>query len=362
VNLQQLVPTGFPGARDEAWKYTRPAAFLQPQWTVAADVPPVREPGADLVLVDGTATDERDGSVLDAGEGDAEAAGFDALNRKLARHGLRLHVPAGASVEREVLHVATGRGHLGATRHVVELGAGSRLQLVERFVGSGPSFTSAALDVVLGEGAELIHVRLVEEANTVLHHGRIGAQLGASARYTLVSLVLGGSTVRIEPTVRLIGHGASADLHGLVALRGEQHADHHVTVDHVGPGCTSRQAFRSLLDGRSRGVYTGAVRVRPGADGTDSGQVHRALLLSDDAVANARPQLEIEADDVKCAHGAAIGALDEEMLFYLQQRGLDRLQARALLTSGFVNETLSAVPEGALRERVERAFVGWVTT
>jgi Fe-S cluster assembly protein SufD len=202
-------------------------------------------------------------------------------------------------------------------------------------------------------------VRLVQEGDEVVHHAGISVHATAGARYRLVSIVLGGATVRIEPQIHLVGEGASADLHGLVALRGQQHADHHVLVDHATPRCTSRQAFRSLLGGRSRGVYTGSVHVRPGAIGTDSGQLHRALLLSEEAVANARPQLQIEADDVKCAHGVAIGALDPEMLFYLRQRGLDEGQARLLLTTGFVNETLAAIEDEAIRARAEQAFVEW---
>jgi Fe-S cluster assembly protein SufD len=148
----------------------------------------------------------------------------------------------------------------------------------------------------------------------------------------------------------------------LLALTRAQHADHHVLVDHVAPRCTSRQTFRSLLDRKGRGVFTGRVVVRPGAVGTDSAQLHRALLLSDDAVANARPQLEIDNDDVKCAHGVAVGSLDAEALFYLRQRGLDPAAARALLTAAFAREIVEAIPEGPVRDAVDERVAAWLAS
>jgi Fe-S cluster assembly protein SufD len=205
-----------------------------------------------------------------------------------------------------------------------------------------------------------VHLREQDEAHDHLHHAALGVSVAEGARYQLTSVLLGGSTTRVEIDVRLAGEGASADLSGLAALRGSQHADHHVTIDHASPGCTSRQLFRSLLDDRAHGIFTGKVIVRRGAVKTDAVQHHRALLLSDDALAHARPQLEIDADDVKCAHGAAVGSLDEEALFYLRQRGLDPRQARALLTAAFAQDVLATIPFAEERARLEAHMTSWL--
>lgn len=352
--LARLTGTDLTRVDEEAWRYLSPATFLQRDWTLAQEVPgtPGEEQAADdadFVFVDGSLGEHTTIADLTRPPGTP----FAAIARALGRGGMAILDLAGPRYAR---YSITEAGHLNATAHTLRVRAGNRGQLVERFTGRGASFTCTETEVTLEEGAELVHVRIVEEGEDVLHHGTIDVEVGPGARYHLVSLVLGGSTVRIEPTVRLVGVGARTELHGLVALRGNRTGDHHVQVDHVAPRCVSRQTFRSLLDGRSRGIFTGNVRVRPGAIGTDSGQLHRALLLSDDAVANARPQLEIEADDVKCSHGAAVGALDEEMMFYLQQRGLDRNEARRLLLGGFVKETLAAVPDERWRAHADALF------
>ena len=159
----------------------------------------------------------------------------------------------------------------------------------------------------------------------------------------MTSLQLGGHLARTELRVELAGEGARTDLAGLALGQGSEHVDHHLLIDHAVPNGTSTQSFRSILDGHARSVFTGKVIVREGAMGTDSDQSNRNLLLSDDAIANTRPQLEIYADDVKCAHGATVGQLDEEALFYLRQRGLSPAQAQALLVEAFAGEIVGTV-------------------
>jgi Fe-S cluster assembly protein SufD len=349
-----------PGPRDEAWKYTKAAQFLRQDW--------VTEPGEAEIELRGAARREDHAVEPLVGHGE----GFVRLNAAVSGHRPALVVPEGQAGEIEIRSPGPAAGRLTAERRVIDVGPGGRLRLIERFSGAEPGFASAGLEVVLGRGAELEHVRIVDCGPEVVHHGSIGVEVGEGARYRLISVIPSVGTARIEPTVRLGGPGASAELFGLLALRAGQHGDHHVTIDHAAPRCTSRQVFRSLLDGKARGVFTGRVMVRRGAMGTDSAQVHRALLLSDDAIANARPQLEIDADDVKCAHGAAIGSLDAEALFFLRQRGLDPQQARALLTSAFASEIVAAisesstsglrVSEGSVRDEVAARMDAWLSS
>lgn len=381
----RLAATGFPGTKDEAWKYTRAARFLDTPYTLSSAVPSdlssevpsdlgVALPdGPRLVFVDGVydaarsilPTEVAVRSIRDVegavGQTLPDPSGFLALNLALARDGVYVHVPAERAARVVVVHVATGRGHVGAVRHVVHVEVGARLEWVERFVGApGRSMTSAVTEAVVAERGELVGVRLENEGPETVHHGVIAVSLGAGARYHGTSALMGAAVSRVEIGVRFDGEGARADLFGLAMLRGAQHGDHHLLVDHRSPGCTSTQVFRTLLADRSRGVFTGRVDVGKGAVKTDSAQVHRALVLSDDAVCNARPQLKIDNDDVKCSHGAAIGSLDEEALFYLRQRGLDPQSARALLTAAFASEIVAALPEGPERDWLGDRVANWM--
>ncbi|MEM6926495.1 MAG: SufD family Fe-S cluster assembly protein, partial [Myxococcota bacterium] len=169
-----------------------------------------------------------------------------------------------------------------------------------------------------------------------------------------------GHTTRVELAANLEGRGAEARFFGLSLLRGASHADHHVTARHARPDATSDQVFRSIVDDGSRSVYTGTVIVDKGAMGTDSNQLHQALLLSDEATVHARPWLEIYADDVKCAHGATVGSLDADSLFYLRQRGLTEAEARGLLMWGFATETVAELPDGVVREGLQSRVRRWL--
>jgi Fe-S cluster assembly protein SufD len=370
-----LRASGLPTGRDEAWKYTRATALLGEDWVPAVgEVAPPDDADvvdADVVIVDGrlARATAPAGITVRSVRGEADGVGhilgevpegFVALNLALARDGVAVRVPPGNGGRLVVVHVATGQRHLGAARHLVNVDPGARLELVERFVGEGPALTSAVTEIHVSEGAELLHVREQRERGEVAHHGAVGVNVGAGGRYEAVSVLGGAATTRLELRVALQAPGAEAHLHGLVLVAGTEHADHHVRVEHRAPGCTSRQAFRSLCAGRGRSVFTGNVVVAEGAAGTDAGQVHRALLLSDDAVANARPQLEISCDDVRCTHGVAVGALDEEALFYLRQRGLDEAAARGLLTEAFAAEVIEAVPAGPVRDSVRARVAGWL--
>jgi len=375
-----LLARGFP-ARSEAWKYTRASTLLADVFAAPAQVGPVPQRGPwssqpRLMFVDGALAEVAgdpaawvqplvgpEAPPLGAALGEVE--GFGALNLAMVRGGAWVRVPDGVDGgDLHLVHTSSGGGALGAVRHLISLGEGARLRLFEHFVGggAGAGLTSATTEVMVGADAHLEHLRSLDEGDDALHVGAVGSVVAGGGLHRVTSVVVGGRLSRVELSVRLDGADARADLHGLALLRGAQHADHHVSVDHAQPNAHSDQFFRSVLDGRSRSVYTGAVMVREGALGTDSGQLHHALLLSDDAVVNARPWLEIYADDVRCAHGAAIGSLDAESLFYLRQRGLDALGARSLLTAGFARLVLDRLSPSPVRDALHTRSDAWLAT
>lgn len=307
-------------AHSEAWKYT-----------------PVRELLAALGPTELAA-------VLQDARGDRGGWGLSRLVDAVAQG------PGGAG------DTVTGPG-VSAARRRWHVTTGAEVWS-QRVSGGG---THVSHDVVeVAEGATAVHVRVVDLAPDARHAGRVSVVLHAGARYELVSVLGGGAMVRVDVEVHLAGRGAHAELSGLTVARGDRHADHHVTVHHEAPACSSAQDFRALVDDAARSVFTGKVIVSPGADGADAAQLHRALLLSERAVAKARPQLEIHTDEVKASHGTAVGSLDPEALFYLRQRGLDPQEARALLVDGFAAAIVDRAPEG-LRAALAADVVRWRT-
>ena len=240
-------------------------------------------------------------------------------------------------------------------RSLVVAGAGSHATVVEHHRGEGVYLAAPVTEVVLGAEARLEHDRVQEEAAEAFHVGLFMAAQGAGSDLTGGSLALGGRLSRVEVRALLDGEGACCDLAGLYVADGEQVHDHSIHVDHARPRCTSQQTFKGILDGHSRGVFAGRIHVRQDAQKTDAGQVNSNLLLSDDAVADAKPQLEILADDVKCSHGGTVGQLRPEQLFYLRSRGLSEGLARALLTWAFAAEVVDRVGPAEVREAVRRS-------
>jgi Fe-S cluster assembly protein SufD len=223
-------------------------------------------------------------------------------------------------------------------------------------LGGGAALTNAVTELHVGPGAHLEHVLLQREGGAAFHVSNTAAQLERDARLATHVVSLGGRLVRNDLTVTLAGEGAEARLSGLFLVGGERLVDNHTFVDHAVPHGTSRQLYKGVLGGRSRGVFRGRVLVRPDAQHTDAKQSNPNLLLSDGAEIDGKPQLEIHADDVKCSHGSAIGRVDESALFYLRARGIDEAAARALLVRGFAAEVLAALPEPSLAEALGDAF------
>jgi len=282
---------------------------------------------------------------------------FDGLSAALFADGPFVHLPDGAKLEApiQILHLTTAGSGPAASfpRALLVAGRGVRATVVESWAGEGAVYLAAGLaEVVVGEESELELVRVQREAPGAFHVGLLGVRQGAGSTFHGRSVALGARLARVEMRA-VLGEGARNHLDGLTVASGEQLHDHFVLVDHAEPGGTSRELFKGILDGKARGVFSGRVLVRPGAQKTDAAQVSSNLLLSDDATVDTRPQLEILADDVKCSHGGTVGQLDDDALFYLRSRGLDRPTARALLTWAFAAEVVERLP-AAVRGPIRR--------
>ncbi len=228
--------------------------------------------------------------------------------------------------------------------------------MIERYcgLGKGSYFNNALIEVVLGDGSELVHERVQEESPNAQHLSDLHVRLGGRSRYRLVQAALGGAWSRTEVRVVFDGEGAEAELDGLMLAGDKQLNDVHLDVQHAVPHCTSRETFKGILDGSGRVVFDGHIVVARAAQKTDAVLANDNLMLSRAAEVDTKPQLEIYADDVKCSHGTTVGELDPDMLFYLRTRGIPEAQARQMLCQGFAAEIFEHMPHAALRTRVTR--------
>ena len=384
-----------PTPRDEAWRFTDVAQLARQSWLVeaapaalpdAAALQPMliaEAAGARLVFVDGVfASGLSDTRALPAGlqvlplsgvlaascasgadevvrshlgrHAAFESDFFSAVNTARLSDGAAVVCSSGVRVSGAVhlLFLSTGKPAPIALhpRVLVVAGAGSELTVVEEYASLGESivFTNAVAECVVEANASLHHVRLQRENGVSFHVGRRAVSVARDARYRSVSLDIGARLSRLDLAATLDGEGAHAQLDGLALLDARQHSDSHTLLDHAKPHGTSRQLHKCVCDGGSHAVFNGRILVRPDAQRTDSAQQSRGLLLSPKAQINAKPQLEIFADDVKAAHGATVGQLDGDELFYLASRGLPRAQARKLLTYAFAAEVIERIPVRSL--------------
>jgi Fe-S cluster assembly protein SufD len=287
-----------------------------------------------------------------------------ALNTAFMGDGAVIHIDAGARIARP-LHLVFAASRTPAavfTRSLVVVGSNAQASLIESHEGPDGSDYQAnhALELVVGDGAAVDHVKLIGEGDDALHLSTLLAEIGAKATLNAFSFITGGAVVRHQMALRFAGEGTNADIRGARLLRGRQHADSTLVVDHAAAGCTSRELFKSVLDGESRGVFQGKIIVRPGAQKTDARMMTQALLLSETAEADNKPELEIFADDVQCGHGATSGDLDEELLFYLKARGIPHKEAEALLIEAFVGEAVEGIAHEGARAALMMAAVEWL--
>ena len=277
-----------------------------------------------------------------------------ALNTALMGDGALIHVAAGAMVDRP-LHLAfVGPDTAAAVfaRSLIVVEKGARVMLIESHQGAaGADYqVNAAAELVVGDDAHVDHVKLIVEGDKALHVSTLLATIGAHARFNSFTFTTGGAVVRNQIFLRFDGVETVAGVRGASLLQGKQHADSTLVLDHKAVGCQSRELFKSVLDGDSHGVFQGKIIVEPGAQKTDARMMTQALLLSDRAEADNKPELEIYADDVQCGHGATAGALDPNLLFYLKARGIPQKEAEALLIQSFVGEAIEGIEHAGLRE------------
>ncbi|WP_206929901.1 Fe-S cluster assembly protein SufD [Roseococcus thiosulfatophilus] len=374
---------GLPGRRIEAWHYTDLGVLAQLGFTEAltlADEAPALPPtraAHRAVFVDGRFAPALSllppgaaplSEALEATEGRLGALAQNlpivALNTMLFEDGLVLDVPAGVDAgEMELLSFATHAGRAIAfhPRHLIRLGEGAKLTLIDTSLGEAEAtyLHNPVYEIAVAEGATLSHIRIQREGRAGFQLSTVLATVQAGGTYDNFTLNAGGRLVRNEIHVALQGPKAACHMNGAQLVAEGQHADTTTFLDHAAPDCPSRQTYKTVLAGRSRGVFQGKILVRQAAQRTDGYQMNQALLLSDDAEINAKPQLEIYADDVKCSHGATVGALDEAQLFYLRARGIPASIARAMLVEAFLTEAIEGVTNPLAQEALSEAISGW---
>ncbi|HEX2667649.1 MAG TPA: Fe-S cluster assembly protein SufD [Gammaproteobacteria bacterium] len=384
--LQRAEARGFPQARDEAWKYTSLATLEQRGFkpassTVTLDaitLAPLLVTGLDCpraVFVNGRYAaalsrlpqgvrvvaardaDESLGALLTVPP-EWQDDTFLNLNTALFQDALLVEVSGELTEPLEFLHVSAPEA-AAASHHprcTVKLGPNARATLIERYAGleGAKHFTNSVVQIELASGAKLTHLRLQEESLQGFHLGRVLVSQAADSTYESHNLQHGAAWARLDLAVALKATGAAAELNGLYAVGGRRHLDNHTRVDHLAPHTASRELYRGILDGQGRAVFNGKVVVAPHAAKTDASQANHNLLLSRGAEIDTKPELEIYADDVKCSHGATIGQLDEQQLFYLRSRGLDAETARSLLIGAFAERLLTLLPSLALAAHARR--------
>jgi Fe-S cluster assembly protein SufD len=276
-----------------------------------------------------------------------------ALNTALMGDGVFIHVAAGAMVDRP-LHLAFIGPDTPASvflRSLIVMEKGARAMLIESHEGSDGDYqVNAALELVVGDEAHVDHVKLISEGAQALHVSTLLGSIGAHARFNNFTFTTGGAMVRNQIFLHFSGEETVAGIRGATLLAGKQHSDTTLVIDHASVGCQSRELFKSVLDGQSHNVFQGKIIVERGAQKTDAKMMTQALLLSERAEADNKPELEIFADDVQCGHGATAGALDDNLLFYLKSRGIPQKEAEALLIQSFVGEAIEGIEHAGLRE------------
>jgi Fe-S cluster assembly protein SufD len=392
---------GLPHRRIEDWKYTDLRALMREVLPLAPapDAAALKRAAAavkqhaikgarPLVLVDGvfvpklsevgglekglTVRTLRD--VLEAGDAALQAQLLTpdnanpmvALNSAMMTDGVVIEIADGLVLKQllQIIHVASGPAPAAMfTRSLLRIGKDAGATLVESYIAAEGAKTYQAHDslvIAIGDNSRFDHIRLVEDSREAFNVSSAVVTLGAHAHYNTFGMTSGAAVSRYQATIAFAGEHSRVETNGVNLLNGRQHADTTLLMDHAVPHCASREVFRAVADDRAHSVFQGRIIVRPDAQKTDAKMMTRALLLSDDAEADNKPELEIFADDVTCGHGATTGALDESLLFYLRARGLSEKEAQALLIQAFVGEAIESIANDDLREVAIAAARRWL--
>jgi len=385
---------GLPHRRIEEWKYTDLRALVGEVLPLAAapDAAALKraadavkanaiEGARKLVLVDGvfaadlsdvkalasevSVTTLRETLAKDAGL--LTTASTDAvisLNAAMATDGVVLSIADGTQLSApiQIIHIATAPSASAFTRSQLVIGKGTRATIIETFVAAGAKAyqVNDAVIVSVGDNADVAHIRLMDDAPDAVNITSQFVTVGANTKLNIFNMTTGAGVSRLQGFITLAGEGSELSVNGVNLLQKTEHGDTTLVVDHAVPNCVSREVFRAVIDDRAHSVFQGRIIVRPDAQKTDGKMMIRALLLSDEAEADNKPELEIFADDVSCGHGATAGALDENLLFYLKARGLPEKQAQALLIQAFVGEAIEQISDDGLREHVIGIAERWL--
>ena len=392
---------GFPTTRDEDWRFTNVSAIANSRFELAPsarinarDLTPFavddyttllvfvnnrfapdlsRIPAAGKIkiasLARALATDPANVQVHLGRYLNYKRDAFAALNTAFIEDGACIHIPRGSVVEQTiyVLYVSLSgeKPAIEHPRNLIVVEENSQATIVEDYVslengGSAPTFSNTATELVVGENSVVSHYMLVRPAQDAFNVSTLRIQQARSSNVATHSVLLSGALVRNNVHPVLAGEGAECLINGLFMANGRQHMDNYMLVEHASPHCNSRQFYNGVLNGHSHGVFHGRIIVHKDAQKTDAKQTNRNLLLSDDAQIDTKPQLEIYADDVKCTHGATIGQVEENALFYLRSRGLDEASAKHLLLLAFANECLDRMNSDQVRSHLERLVTEWL--
>jgi Fe-S cluster assembly protein SufD len=396
AGIARFAELGFPTPKDEDWRFTNVAPIarlpFKPVFVTGRDGLPnatlgqfafAKLPGPRLVFINGhfaldlstlpgpkggikinslAAALASDPALIEKHLGRCvrtEDNAFAALNNAFFQDGGFVYMPAGQSLTEPIqLLFITTSAEPGATTHprnLIIAERDARVTVIESYVSlvSAPTFTNAVSEFALGDNSVVEHCKFQDESAESFHIAALHSHLGRMVNFSSHSVVTGAKLSRNNIRTTLDGEGIEATLNGVYLTKDDQLADHHMIVDHAKPRCASHEYFNGILAGKSRGVFHGRILVRPGAQKTDAKQTNKNLLLSDDASADAKPQLEIYADDVKCTHGATVGQLNEESIYYLRSRGIGLETARRMLVHAFAGEIIDRVKHEGLRDELD---------
>ncbi len=401
--IARFAELGFPTTRDEEWRFTNVGAIAKAEFstarrsaidkTVEADIAPFTSEAVKLhrlVFLNGYFSPQlsRVGALPSGVKVGSLAAAlstergiveqyltrkapfgdnaFTALNTAFLYDGAFVYVPDGVSLPAPVqlLFVSTGNDEpfVSHPRNLIIVGSRGGISIVESYVSLRKKtyFTNVVTEMSVGEGAIVEHDLLQRESTQAFHIGTLYVHQKGASTFKSNAISLGGALARNNINVILDEPGCECTLNGLSLATGTQHIDNHTTIDHASPSCVSHELYKAILDGKARGVFNGKIFVRRDAQKTDAKQTNKTLLLSDDATIDTKPQLEIFADDVKCTHGAAVGQLDEEQVFYLRTRGIPEEEARDILTFAFATDVIRRIHVEQLREQMEGVLRGYM--
>lgn len=399
--IGRFAALGFPTTRLEEWKYTNVAAIARIPFQAAefrwdglteerlAELPLAHAAFSEccsrIVFVNGHYSPQLSSPDLPEGliigsmalaikqntprmkEHLAQHAGYQhqafvALNTAFLEDGAFIEIPRGVTVDApiHILFVSTSDEPIAShPRSLIVVGDDSQASIIEEYIALGERscLTNAVTEIVAGENSVLEYYKLQAEEEEAFHVSTVQVSQGRSSAFTSHSISFGGALVRNDLNVALNGDGAECTLNGLYLSANDQHVDNHTVIDHIKPHCSSRELYKGILDDQSSAVFNGSIIVRKDAQKTDARQSNKNLLLSEGATINSKPQLEINADDVKCTHGTSIGHLDEDSIYYLRSRGVGLAEARRVLTYGFANDVLNRMKLDSVRVRLECALL-----